>query len=183
MKMRRHRADQSQEKPGPRQLELPELTTSAVTVRELRLDDADHLLEAASVADWVRGSIPLPASGSEAVAMLEEYERLRQTDEANLFGVLDSNDGSLCGVITLRVSDGDSAAEGACWNRSDPASRKVMAAGIDLLTAHAHQDLNIIRLWVVVEAVDPFAKHLAAASGWSRESSLADGKLRLSSIG
>lgn len=74
-------------------------------------------------------------------------------------GAFDSRDGSLCGVTP---SDGRGLdRQSARWNRSDAASRKVLARGIDLLAEHARRRMNIIRLWVIVDAVDPFANYAA----------------------
>jgi hypothetical protein len=143
------------------------LVSDEAVVRELASPDAQMLAEAGPQVTVVRGRLGAPTSMEDAIAMLAEWEGLREGGQGNLFGVFTPGEQSLAGVVSLRLSD-DFVAEGACWNVHDQ-TRRVLAKGIVMITNAAHQRMEIMRVWVAVDPLDPFAKYLSMMSGFRFE--------------
>jgi len=147
-------------------LEAPLVSDEAV-VRELGTPDAEMLAEAGPGVTVVRGRLGAPTSIEDAMTMLSEWEGLRESDQGNLFGVFTPGEPSLAGVVSLRLTD-DFVAEGACWNLHDR-TRRVLAKGIALIADAAHQTMEIIRVWVAVDPLDPFTEYLSIMAGFRLE--------------
>ncbi len=170
-------------------LSMPEpLTSEHAVVRELYPSDAALVAEeAARGLPKVRGRIAVPATAGEALVLLTEFEVLREEDRANLFGVFRPREGSLAGVVSVRLDPGeDFVGEAACWNQDRERSREVTAAGVGLITSYAHTSMKIMRLWVDVDPLDQFAKYLGMVCGYTADRKPQPGstaKVRYSSIG
>jgi len=143
------------------------LGSDEAVVRELGTPDAEMLAEAGQGVTVVRGQLGAPTSMEDAMAMLSEWEGLRESGQGNLFGVFTPGEPSLAGVVSLRITD-DFVAEGACWNANDRA-RRVLAKGIVMITHAAHQTMEIRRVWVAVDPLDPFTKYLSTMAGFRLE--------------
>ena len=143
------------------------LASDEAVVRELGTPDAEMLAEAGPQVTVVRGRLVAPTSMEDAIAMLAEWEGLRDSGQGNLFGVFTPGEPSLAGAVSLRLTD-DFVAEGACWNVNDQ-TRRVLAKGIVMITNAAHQTMEIMRVWVALDSLDPFAKYLSLSAGFRLE--------------
>jgi len=163
------------------------LTSDTSIVRELQPSDAEAVLaQAARGVPIARGRILIPSSTEEAVAQIEEFDALREKDQATLLGVFDAQTGELAGVISLRLHE-DFVAEGALWNADHHGTRRITADGLNLLTPYAHRHMGIMRLWVEIDPLDRFARYLSTKGGYQLEAQIrppgGPDKDRYSSIG
>jgi hypothetical protein len=163
------------------------LVSVEATVRELHLADAQLLADAARDMAHMRGPLPIPSSLDDALRLVTQFETLRAAELGNLFGVWGPGDSELVGAASILLSEpDDQVAEGAMWARPDRKSRYAMAHGVDLIVQEIHNTMQILRVWVSMDSIDPLARHLLWSTMFNEEAEIrhADGSVtvRYSSI-
>jgi RimJ/RimL family protein N-acetyltransferase len=161
-------------------------TAGDPTLRTLTERDAVALAGLARRVEHVRGSVPLTTTESDAMTLIQTFNRHEATDEGVLVGVFAGHEPTLVGIISVELTDVSEAMLGL-WNDPSHDSRHVTGDALAAITKVAHTHWGIVRLWADVDKLDPLARYLSVTASWREEAVLPseDGteRRRYSSIG
>ena len=148
-------------------LEAPLVSKQAV-VREMDASDAESLATAAASVTVVLGRIGVPTAPDAALAMLADWQGLREEDLGNLFGVFSPSTQALVGVIGIRQAE-DFVAELGAWNTRRGTARKQLAEAVVQVTAWTHRH-GFRRVWSDIDPLDDeYSKYFSVVAGYVLE--------------
>jgi RimJ/RimL family protein N-acetyltransferase len=145
---------------------------AGLRLRTLTGRDAELLVRATGTETSPALWAPHPAGPytlEDAQAALREWDP--QAGELASYGIL--GDGELLGALGL-MPDGPGSAELAYWVRPESRRQGLALRAIHALTAWAHRDAGLTRIWLEINPENTASQRLAERAGYRYEQRIAN---------
>ena len=157
----------------------PTLTAGGITLRPVRLADADRIVAGCSdpaIAHFTR--VPVPYGREDAEQFVRLAGQQWAAHAAAVFAIADADDLLVGTCALMDVEHAHARAEAGYWVSPDARGRGVARTALSLLTDWGHSTLGLREIFLTIEDANPASVKAALASGYDPDEATLEYELK-----